>query len=402
MAASVFSLRRSVFGLIMVCCLAGVSCSDRESPTAPGASSMGGKATISGTLLAEAAAPGAPQPLAGVTVRVASSGQTTLTDGAGNFTLAGVSPGAVSLDFRGAGIQASTTVTASPGVIARITVTLNRGRGTVSLTPRSDGIGGTVDSINVPGMSFILKTPGGMVTIQTDSGTVFRMRGSLVGFLDLKTGQRVEVEGSPASGSLMARKVNIENVEQEETRTPTPTVTGTPPTATSTRTPRPDDNDNRTKTPTVTGTPPTATSTRTPGPDDDDNRTKTPTVTGTPPTATPTRTPGPDDDDNRTKTPSLTPTATGGSSSTPTPTRTPEPGEGADLEGTVGTTNGTSFMLVTRSGPVPIQTNSGTQFRHDGDPASLADIKTSVEVEVQGALQTDGSVLASRVSLKGD
>jgi hypothetical protein len=376
MAARVLVLRRSVFGLIMIACLVGVSCSDRESPTAPGASSMGGKATISGMLLAEAAA-GAPQPLAGITVRVASSGQTAQTDAAGNFTLAGVAPGAVGLDFRGAGVQASTTVSVSPGVIARITVTLNRGRGTVSLSPRSDGIEGTVDSINVAGMSFVLKTPGGMVTVQTDTGTVFRMRGSLVGFGDLKTGQSVEVEGSPAAGSLMARKVNIENVELEETRTATPTVTGTPPTATATRTPRPDD---------------------------DDNRTRTPTVTGTPPTATPTKTPRPDDDDDRTKTPTPTPTAavTGGSPSTPTPTRTPELEDETELEGTVGTTSGTSFMLMTRSGQVTIQTNSGTQFRHDGDPKSLADIKTGVEVQVQGARQPDGSVLASRVSLKGD
>jgi hypothetical protein len=280
---------------------------------------------------------------------------------------------------------------------------VDRGHGTVSLSPRSDGIEGTVDTINAPGMSFVLKTPGGLVTVQTDPGTVFRMGGSLVGFGDLKSGQKVEVEGSPVGGSLMAKRVNIENVEQEETRTPTPTVTGTPPTATATRTPRPDDDDNRTKTPTVTGTPPTATPTKTPGPDDD-NRTKTPTVTGTPPTATPTSTPRPDDDDNRTKTPSSTPTATvtGGSPSTPTPTRTPEPGEGADLEGTVGSTSVTSFMLMTRSGSVTIQTSSGTQFRHDGDMASIADVKTGIEVEVQGAFQLDGSVLASRVSIKGD
>jgi hypothetical protein len=57
---------------------------------------------------------------------------------------------------------------------------------------------------------------------------------------------------------------------------------------------------------------------------------------------------------------------------------------------------------MTRSGPVTIQTNSGTQFRRDGDPKSLADIKTGVEVEVQGARQADGSVLAARVSIKGD
>ena len=127
-------------------------------------------------------------------------------------------------------------------------------------------------------------------------------------------------------------------------------------------------------------------------------------MTGTPATATPTKTPRPDDDDDRTKTPTPTPTATvtGGSLSTPTPTRTPEPEDETELEGTVGTTSGTSFMLMTRSGQVTIQTNLSTQFRHDGDPVSLADIKTGVAVEVQGARQPDGSVLASRVSIKGD
>ena len=123
MAVAVSAFRRSVFGLITLSCLAGVSCSDRESPTSPASSSNTGKATISGTLLAEPAvsaggASGAPQPLAGVAVRVASSGQTAQTDGAGNFTLAGVSPGSVTLDFRGAGIQASTTVNASAAMNA--------------------------------------------------------------------------------------------------------------------------------------------------------------------------------------------------------------------------------------------------------------------------------------------
>jgi hypothetical protein len=409
MAAGVSASRRSVVNLIIAVCLVAVSCSDRESPTSPGSSSPMGKAAISGALLAASdghagGAAGAGQPLPGVTVRVSTTGQTAQTDASGNFTLSGVSPGAVGLEFRGAGIQASATVNVSPGVTTRVTVTVSRGRGTVSLTPRSDGIEGTVDSVILPG-SFVLKSPRGMVTVQTDTGTLFLRGGSPAGFSDLKTGQKVEAEGLPQpDGSLLAKRVTIENPEQEEvTRTPTPTVTGTPPTATPTRTPRPDDEDNRTRTPTVTGTPPTATPSRTPRPDDEDNRTGTPTVTGTPPTATPTRTPRPDDEDNKTKTPSSTPTATvtGGSPSTPTPTRTPEPGEVVDLEGMAGPVSGTSFMLTTRSGPVTIQTNSATQFRNDGNPATLADVN-GAEVEVQGTSQPGGSVLASRVSIKGD
>jgi hypothetical protein len=83
-----------------------------------------------------------------------------------------------------------------------------------------------------------------------------------------------------------------------------------------------------------------------------------------------------------------------------TPTRTPEPEEGIEREGTVGSITGTSFVLMTGSGPVTVQTNSATLFRKDGSPASFADIKVGGEVQAEGALQADGSLAASRVSIK--
>jgi Domain of unknown function (DUF5666)/Carboxypeptidase regulatory-like domain len=398
MAAAVSALRRSVFSLIIAACLAGVSCSDRESPTGPSSSSTGGKATIFGTLLAEPAAAaggasGSTQPLAGVSVRVASSGQTAQTDAAGNFTLAGLSPGAVSLEIRGAGIQASTTVIAAAAMTTRVTVTVNRGRSTVNVSLRSDGLEGVVDSLNVPGKSLVLKNQRGLFTVLTDGSTRFRLHGAAAGLADLAAGQRVEVEGSlQKDGSILARQVNIEESGEDETRTPrpSPTVTTTPPTATT--------------------TPSTATPTRTPRPDDEDDRTKTPTVsataTTTPSTATPTRTPRPDDEDDRTKTPTVSATATTTATTplptrTPTSTRTPEAGE-AEREGTVtGILSGSSFTLMTGSGSITIQTNGFTQFRNDDNPAAFTDIKVGARVDVRGTIQTDGTLLASRVSIEG-
>jgi hypothetical protein len=258
---------------------------------------------------------------------------------AGNFTLAGVAPGAVALEIRGAGVQASATVNASAAMVTKVTVTVSRGRSTVSLTPRSDGIEGIVDSISAP--NFVLRNSRGMVTIRTDASTKFRMEGTTIGFVDLKAGQRVEAEGSPQpDGSILAARVNVENPE----------------------------NDDATKTPTITGAPPTATPTKTPRPDNDD-RTKTPTVTGTPGTPTPTRTRPPEDE---------------------------------DLEGTVGTVGASSFGIMARSGSVTIQTDASTRFRRDGGTASFMDIATGEEVEVKGSLQADGSVLATRVDIKGD
>jgi hypothetical protein len=355
MGAGVFVSRRSVVNLIIAVCLVAVSCSDRESPTSPMSSSSAGKATISGTLLAASDGPaggasGAGQPLANVTVRAVSTGQTAQTDAAGSFTLAGVPPGAVALEFRGAGIQSSATVFAAAGVTTRVTVTVSRGRSTVSLAPRSDDgtrtpsptltgtpatatptrtprpeeieLEGTVGGIN--GTSFVLMTRSGPVTIQTNPETLFRKDGNPATFADIATGGRAEVEGRRQSdGSVLASRVDIEEGE-ERTRTPSGTATAT---ATAT-------------------------------------------------TPLPTR--------------------------TPTPTRTPEPEEEIEREGTVGSISGTSFVLMTRSGPVTVQTTAATEFRRDDSPASFADITVGGEVEARGAFQMDGSLLASRVEIKGE
>lgn len=349
MEAGVSVRRSSVLALFTTLFLVAVSCSDHESPTSPGSSASAGKATISGTLLAAGDAPagrgaaGAGEPLANVTVRVASTGQAAQTDSAGRFTLAGVPAGIVNLEIRGAGVQTSATVAASPGAVTKVTVTVDRKHSTVKLDPRSDGLQGTVNNLTSP--SFTLKTERGMVTVMTDGNTQFRRGGSSAGFGDLKIGQRVEVEGSPQpNGSILASRVSLEDEQDQEEATRTPTVTGTPPTATATRTPEPED-------------------------------------------------------DDKTKTPTPTPAMTGGS---PTPTRTPEPGEGIEVEGMVGMITGTNFALMTGSGTVMIQTSGSTQFRRGDNMGSFADIKTGEEVEVRGQIQPDKSVLASRVDIKGD
>ena len=208
------------------------------------------------------------------------------------------------------------------------TVTGTPPTATPTRTPRPGEVEveGTVAGLNAP--NFTLMTRSGPVTIQTGASTVFRSRGNLVTFADLKVGQRVEVEGArQGDGSILAARVQIEEENEQEEATKTPTVTPTP---------------------------------------------GTPTGTQTPSTPTATRTPKPEDEDQ------------------------------AEVEGTVGTINGTSFTVMTRSGPVTIQTNAATQFRRDGDSQSFTDLKTGLEVEVRGQLQPDKSILASRVDLKND
>jgi len=49
---------------------------------------------------------------------------------------------------------------------------------------------------------------------------------------------------------------------------------------------------------------------------------------------------------------------------------------------------------------VPVRTDSSTTFRKRGSSASFSDVTTGVTVDVDGILQTDGSVLARRVTIE--
>jgi len=253
------------------------------------------------------------------------------------------------------------------------------------------------------------------------------MDGTTIGFADLKVGQRVEVEGSTQPDqSVLAARVSVEKPERDE-NTRTPTVTGTPPTPAPTRTPRPEEVELEGTVGTITGAS-FVLMTR-PGPVT--IQTDTATIfrrDGSPATFADIHVGGRvevkgarqadgsvlasrvdiegDEGEERTRTPAATATMTTTATTplptrTPTPTRTPEAEEGVEREGTVSSINGTSFVLMTRSGPVTIQTSSATRFRRDGEPATFADIRVGGEVEVEGALQADGSILASRVSIQG-
>ncbi|HKA36809.1 MAG TPA: DUF5666 domain-containing protein [Thermoanaerobaculia bacterium] len=102
---------------------------------------------------------------------------------------------------------------------------------------------------------------------------------------------------------------------------------------------------------------------------DDETRTPAPTVTGTPPTVT--------------------------------PTRTPRPAE-AEIEGKITGITAPNFTVMTRSGPVTVQTGPNTIFRNEGNIAGFGDLKIGQEVEVEGVRQGDGSILASKVQIEED
>ena len=72
--------------------------------------------------------------------------------------------------------------------------------------------------------------------------------------------------------------------------------------------------------------------------------------------------------------------------------------EGEDLQGSVASVNSSAsaFVLKTKSGSVIVVVNGSTHF--SGSAHGLGDLKVGEFVDVRGAKQTDGSVLASQVA----
>jgi Domain of unknown function (DUF5666)/Carboxypeptidase regulatory-like domain len=60
-----------------------------------------------------------------------------------------------------------------------------------------------------------------------------------------------------------------------------------------------------------------------------------------------------------------------------------------------------SFVVQSGVGTVKVETNSATTFRRRGSSATLADVTVGSSVDVNGILQSNGSVLARKVTLEG-
>jgi hypothetical protein len=82
-----------------------------------------------------------------------------------------------------------------------------------------------------------------------------------------------------------------------------------------------------------------------------------------------------------------------------------EPPEVEEVE-ISGTINGDpdggtlSFIVTTDSGDVTVQTDSGTIIKEHGDLKTFGDLADGMSVEVEGILQGDGSILATKISIE--
>ena len=156
-----------------------------------------------------------------ITVKITGTNISTVTDGQGQFTLTGVPPGNVQLEFSGQGINAKIVIS---GVSAQdeinISVTLNGNNARVDSERRKkrddrgkdqDDISGPVATLGgtCPTLAFIVQ--GTRVT--TTASTTFEG----VTCANLKNGAKVKVVGQRASdGTIAATRVQIDDDRKED------------------------------------------------------------------------------------------------------------------------------------------------------------------------------------------
>ena len=142
-------------------------------------------------------------------------------DGAGQFTMTGVPPGAVTLNFTGEGVSASITLNnVNAGDEIRVEVRISGNSARIEAeTRRHDGddgdddderddaneVKGTVSALT--GTCQTVTFNLGNLVVKTSSATVFEDRCS-----DIKDGVRVEVKGTRAAdGTFTATRVEVDD-----------------------------------------------------------------------------------------------------------------------------------------------------------------------------------------------
>ena len=173
-----------------------------------------------------------------VNVSIAGTSISTTTNGQGQFTLNNVPEGTVTLNFTAPGASASITLSGiGPDDKVEIAVTLNGSTAHVDSEhhskPGSDKreYQGRISSIDAGAKSF--QIPG--ITVKTTATTTIRHGNRTVAFADLKVGDHVQAKGTKDGTTLTATEIKVEQDGDDDddddgppATTPTPvTVTGT-------------------------------------------------------------------------------------------------------------------------------------------------------------------------------
>ena len=338
------------------------------SPVGPSRSSAGASisGTVSGTGVTTRALDGSGFSLldskTSVTVSIVGTNISTTVDGQGQFTLNDVPTGTVTLNFSAPGQNASITLTGiGPDDKVQITVTLNGNNARVDSEHHSspnnneDEVEGVVSATTgtCPSLTFMLNT----TKVTTNSATTFR-DGICT---DVKDGARVEVKGTrQADGSILATRVELKQAQAQQEAEVEGVVSAT------------------------TGACPSLTFMV--------NTTKVTTNSAT------TFRDGicADVKDGARVEVKGTRQADGSILATRVEIKKAQAQQEAEVKGVVSGSTGTCPAVTFMVNTTKVTTNSATAFR-DGTCADTT--KNGARVEVKGARQNDGSILATRVEL---
>jgi hypothetical protein len=207
----VFAIGIALLATSIAC---GGDASGSLSPTGPSGSRSGG-AVINGRVrgLSTPVTANSFAPLATSSVRVTITGTniSSNVDGNGQFTLTGVPPGDVTMQFSGPGVSATITlkgVTADQQITIDVTLNGNNAR-LDSDTRRRDGgreIEGHITAVDASARTI---TVGGSV-IAVPAGTRIHRGETAQTFSDLKVGVEVEVQTTMNGTTLTATDVKID------------------------------------------------------------------------------------------------------------------------------------------------------------------------------------------------
>ena len=166
-----------------------------------------GSATLQGSIKN---ATGAAMP--GILATLAGSQLSARTDAAGQFSLSGAPPGAATLRLSAPGVETSVSVPKlGKSQVVRLSVVIAAdGKAALETEPETE-ISGNLDSVSAPDLVVAGHT------IHTDAQTSIRIAGTQASLDALKVGERLEVEGAlQADGSVLARKIEADLEHQPE------------------------------------------------------------------------------------------------------------------------------------------------------------------------------------------
>jgi len=189
------------------------------SPTGP---SAGGSGTvITGRVQGVSAVPAladtfGPRATSSIKVTISGTDISTMLDGTGQFTLTGVPPGTVTLQFSGPGVSATITLSGvTTGDQIHIEVTLTNSGARVDSESRQHDDDGEVEGriTAVDAGQRTLKV--GTTLVSVPATAIIRGGGKTMAFADLKVGQKVEVHGALDGTTFKATEVKVDDEDDD-------------------------------------------------------------------------------------------------------------------------------------------------------------------------------------------